>query len=85
MLTNAQMKRNRFLRLHTGRALIARINAEFDAGNPVAIATYTRTTWFTPKHRDFFRMDSEGNIRVRFGKRWDVANPSVIHFVKAGR
>lgn len=71
MLTNDQMKPNRFGKLARGRRLIKAMNAAWDADRTVFVSTYTNVTKIAPKHRDLVKMDAAGSIFVQRGKRAD--------------
>jgi len=62
MLTNDQMKPNRFAKLARGRKLYRRMQACWDAGGFVRIGTATRYTDYKPKHRDMIRLGQSGSL-----------------------
>ena len=62
MLTNAQMKPNRFLKLQSGKRRLAFIRDNLDAGRIVYISTYTRATKLTAKHKEMVKMDRTGSL-----------------------
>lgn len=82
MLTNADMKPARFLRWHEARQRLAEIHCAFDAGRSIAVASYTRPTWYGPKCRDMFKATRSG-LYVRRGQAWNCLNFSKILIERA--
>lgn len=72
MLTNAEMKEGRFLKLQNGKRLMAAINAALDAGRTVQLCTHLRVIEFKAKHRAMIKMGKSGAIYVQRGKAWDA-------------
>jgi len=73
-MTNDQMKAGRFLKLHKGRKIVARMNECWNRGGFVRIGTATRYTDFKPKHRDMVKLGGSGSILTQSGKKWLCAD-----------
>ena len=72
MLTNEQMKPNRFAKLARGRKLYRRMQAAWDAGGFVRVGTATRYTDYRAKHREMIRLGESGSLYAQcLGKNWD--------------
>ncbi|MEM8801096.1 MAG: hypothetical protein AAGF55_01025 [Pseudomonadota bacterium] len=71
MLTNDQMKPQRFAKLAKGRKLMARMAECWDRGGFVRVGTSLNYTDYKPKHRDLIEMGRSGSIYARRGKRAD--------------
>ena len=71
MLTNDQMKPNRFAKLARGRMLYRRMNAAWDAGGFVRVGTATRYTDYRVKHRDMIKLGKSGSLYAQRGRNWD--------------
>lgn len=74
MLTNDQMKPNRFARLHSARKRLAFIRNNLAAGRDVYLCTYTKMTKFQPKHLadlDVFFKATKSGLYVARGRNWD--------------
>lgn len=82
MLTNTEMKPNRYLDLHKARRMFRFIVENLDAGNSVSVTTYTRSVNYKPKHRDMFKIAGR-NVYVQRGKAWDCINLCKITAWKA--
>lgn len=70
MLTNDQMKPNRFARWAKARKRINFILENLEAGRTVQIATYTKAVRYTAKHKEMFKATKTGAY-VQRGKNWD--------------
>lgn len=70
VLTNEQMKPNRFVRWAKARKRIAFIVSNLEAGKTVQLTTYTKATRYTAKHKDMFKA-TKGGAYVQRGKSWD--------------
>lgn len=70
MLTNAQMKEGRFLKLQRGKRTMAALNAIWDNGGAVVLCTYTKAAVFKAKNRDMVKMLKSGEVVVQSGKNW---------------
>jgi hypothetical protein len=71
MLTNTEMKAGRFLKLHKGRRLLARMEAAWDAGGFVRIGTATRYSDIHAKHRELITLGKSGSLYMARGKSRD--------------
>lgn len=80
MLTNEQMKPNRFAKLARGRRLLARMNAAWNAGGFVSVGTATRYTDCKVKHRDMVSMGKSGSLYVVAGKKHNCIDFCSIQF-----
>jgi hypothetical protein len=70
MLSNEQMKENRYGRWAKARKLYGKIQATFAAGGIVTVATATRATHYNAKHSEMFRVTRTG-VYIQRGKSWD--------------
>lgn len=70
MLTNDQMKQNRYGRWAQARKLYNRIHSTLAAGGIVTIGTMTRYTHYDKRHIDMFKCNRFG-VYVQRGKSWD--------------
>mgnify|MGYP007034017986 FL=1 len=70
MLTNDQMKPNRFARWSKARKQFAFIQSALASGKTVQVTTNLRATRYTAKHADLFICKKDG-IYVRRGKGMD--------------
>ena len=68
MLTNNQMKANRFLNWAIARRKLAFITENLNAGRAVYVCTYTKATKYTAKHISMFRASKSG-LFVQSGKK----------------
>ena len=80
MLTNDQMKPNRFAKWAKARAKVAAIKAHLKADGRVVLGTCTKAWVFTAKHADMFKATKSGAY-VQHGKGWDCIDFSAIKFV----
>lgn len=69
MLTNDQMKPNRFARWAKARKRVSFIVSNLQAGKTVQITTYTKATRYTAKHINMFKATKSGAF-VQSGKNW---------------
>lgn len=70
MLTNEQMKANRYGRWAAARKLVNRIQSTLNAGGYVVIGTYTKAVQYDSRHADYFKATRNGAY-VQRGKTWD--------------
>jgi hypothetical protein len=70
MLSNEQMKPNRFGKWAAARKRAAKIAAAFDAGAEVWTCTMTKRTKYTAKHASMFKAGKDA-VYVQRGKSWD--------------
>ena len=73
MLTNDQMKPNRFARWARSRKVFAFIMSNLKAGRTVQITTYTKAIRYTEKHANMFKATKSG-VYVQRGKAWDCVD-----------
>jgi len=71
MLTNDQMKANRFLKLAKGRKLYARMNETWNKGGIVTIGTCTRGYEIKAKARELVILGKSGSLYLQKGKSRD--------------
>ena len=80
MITNEQMKPGRYLRWHTARTKVSRIQAHLAAGGIVVVGTPLKAWKFTkPAHAEMFKANRTGAY-VQRGKAWDCIDYSAIRF-----
>lgn len=70
MLTNSQMKANRYLVWHRSRRLTKMIVQALEAGKTVIISTCLSHTKYTRRHAGMFKASKTGAL-VQSGKRWE--------------
>ena len=70
MLTNDQMKPNRFARWAKARKRIKFILENLESGRTVQISTYLKSVRYTAKHKEMFKATKNG-AWVQRGKNWD--------------
>ena len=72
MLTNDQMKPNRFAKLALGRKLYRRMQEAWDSGGFVRVGTATRYSDYYARHREMIKLGKSGSIYAQCrGKHWD--------------
>lgn len=79
MLTNAEMKSDRFVRWANARAKVAKIKAHLGSGGVVIVSTMTRAVEYKTKHSEMFKATRTG-VYVARGKSWDCIDYSNIRF-----
>jgi hypothetical protein len=80
MLTNDQMRPNRWAKLAKGRKIYRRMHACWDAGGYVRIGTATRYSDYKPAHRDLIELGKSGSLHARRGKRADCIDFCTFQF-----
>lgn len=70
MLTNDQMKANRFARWAKARAKLAKMQKALADGCTITITTYTSQVRLTAKHAELLAA-TKGGLYLQRGKRWD--------------
>lgn len=70
MLTNTEMKANRFATWQKARRKVAAIVSHLEAGHTVMICSYTKVTKCTRKHAGMFKAAKNGAY-IQRGKSWD--------------
>ncbi len=58
-----------FLRCHEARKLLRFVRGTLEAGRRIQITTMTRSTVYSPRHADLFRVAGT-EVQVRQGARW---------------
>lgn len=79
MITNENMKPNRFLRMFENKTLYNKIAHEIGKGLSIQVTTYTRSTVY--KSLDSFKLGKNG-VYVKRGKNWDCINGASIRSVR---
>ena len=69
MITNDQMKPNRFARWANARKRVSFIVSNLNAGKTVQLTTYTKATRYNAKHINMFKATKFGAF-VQSGKSW---------------
>lgn len=69
MLTNDQMKANRFYRWYKARKMISAIKKHLAEGRTVYVSTMTKATKYSAKHIDMFKASRSGAY-VQSGNKW---------------
>ena len=69
MLTNAEMRPERYLRWNVARGKFRWMLTMWDGGHDVLVCTWTRATRLSPKHRDYVRA-TRGGLSMRSGAKW---------------
>lgn len=80
MLTNEQMKANRYQKLYNGKKTFNAIINQLQTGGDVFIVTYTRAVKYKPQHINMFRLGKSGSVYVQRGKKWDCIDYCGIKF-----
>ena len=80
-MDNSEMKAGRFLKLHNGRKLFAKIQNTLAAGGVVIIATYTKATQLSkPCHAELVRLGTSGSVYLKHGKSWNCIDGCGFRF-----
>lgn len=79
-MTNDQMKEGRFLKLHRGRKVVARMNACWDVGGFVRIGTARTYCDVKPRSRALITMGADGSLYMARGKYRDCIDFCSIQF-----
>ncbi len=77
ILTNDQMKSNRFARWAKARKIYADIQSALADGKMVQVSTCTKAVRYTAKHSDLFVCKKDG-VYVKRGKGVDCINGTKI-------
>lgn len=78
MLTNDQMKPDRFAKWAEYRRMVRNIDATLAMGGEVVLCTHTRQTRYTAKCAGMFKANKSGAY-VQRGKSWDFIGWTAIH------
>ncbi len=81
VLSNDQMKANRYGRWAVARKLIRHIVTNLEAGNDVYLCTYTKATRYQRKHAAMFKANRNG-AWVQRGKSWVCINFTPVRIVE---
>jgi hypothetical protein len=81
MLTNEQMRQDRYGRWYRARRLVARIQETLNAGGCVVIATCTQARQYDVRSVDSFKATKTGAY-VKRGKSWDCIDYCGIRFAR---
>jgi hypothetical protein len=69
MMTNNEMKSERFLQWHRCRLIVSQIKSHLHNGGTVYIGTNTKCTKFSKKHEGMFKA-TRGGAYFQSGKKW---------------
>lgn len=81
MLSNDQMKADRYGRWARSRALVRKIESTLASGGMVMIATYTQAKQYDKRHAGMFKATKSGAF-VQRGKSWDCIDYCGIRFAQ---
>ena len=84
MLTNAQMKQDRYGQWCRSRKLYKQIQDTFAADGTVTIATYAKATHYDKRHANMFKSLKDG-VYVQRGKGWDFISLCGFRFTVWGK
>jgi hypothetical protein len=82
MITNEQMRANRYGKWAQSRKLVKDIQDTLNAGGIVVMATYTKATQFDSRHVDMFKATKTGAYVQKRNGKWDCIDYCGFRFAR---
>lgn len=82
MITNQQMRANRYGKWAQARKLVSEIQSTLNDGGIVVIATYTKATQYDSRHVNMFQARETGAYVQKRNGKWDCIDYCGFRFAR---